>query len=188
MPGTVRLGMNTNEISIRAERPCDYSAVRDLIVEVFHETYGSGEAEAALVEQLRELSDVGPNVSLVALENQTVIGHVFFSRVRLADFGEISVCVLGPVGLYAKWQRQGIGTRLIQEGLSQCKQHGYKAVFATGSLEYYSRFGFVPISGTGLHTIFKSDHDMVLELEDGILGKVSGLVDSPKPWHVFIEE
>ena len=42
MPGTVCLGMNTNEILIRAERPCVYSAVRDLIVEVFHETYGTG--------------------------------------------------------------------------------------------------------------------------------------------------
>ena len=180
--------MNTNEISIRAERACDYSAIRDLIVEVFHETYGSGEAEAALVEQLREQVDVGPNVSLVALENEILIGQVFFSQVRLTDFEEIRVCTLGPVGLYAKWQRQGIGARLIQEGLSQCKQHGYKAVFATGSLEYYGRFGFVPISETHLHTIFKSDHDMVLELEDGILEDVSGLVDYPKPWHAFIEE
>lgn len=124
----------------------------------------------------------------MALEQQTLIGQVFLSQVRLTDFGESFVCALGPVGLYAKWQRQGIGTRLIQEGLSQCKQHGYKAVFATGSLEYYSRFGFVPISETGLHMIFKSDHDMVLGLEDGILGKVSGLVDYPKPWHKFIEE
>ena len=180
--------MNTNEISIRAERPCDYSAVCDLILEVFHETYGSGEAEAALVEQLREQVDVGLNVSLVALEQQNLIGQVFFSQVRLTDFEEVRVCALGPVGLYAKWQRQGVGTRLIQEGLSQCKQHGYKAVFATGSLEYYSRFGFVSISETHLHTIFKSDHDMVLELEDGILDKVSGLVDYPKPWHAFIEE
>ena len=50
----MRLGMNRSEISIQPERPGDYSAIRDLIVKVFHETYGSGEDEAALVEQLRE--------------------------------------------------------------------------------------------------------------------------------------
>jgi putative acetyltransferase len=179
--------MNASEILIRPERPCDYSAIRDLIVDVFHETYGSGESEASLVEQLREQADVDV-ISLVASENETLIGQGFFSQVRLTDFGEVCVCVLGQVGLYAKWQRQGVGTHLIQEGLNKCKQHGYKAVFATGSLEYYSRFSFVPISETGLHTIFNSDHDMVLELEGGILDKVCGLVDYLKVWHAFIEE
>lgn len=175
-------------ISIRTETPSDHSAIRDLIVEVFHETYGTGEPEATLVEQLRNHADAEPHVSLVALDNETLIGQVFFSRVTLIDFPKISVCTLGPVGLYAKWQKQGIGTRLIQEGLTQCKLLGYKAAFTTGSLEYYPRFGFVPIGKTRLHTSFNSDHDMVLELKHGILDKVSGLVDYPKSWHAFIEE
>ena len=177
-----------NEISIRAETPSDYNAIRDLIVAVFHETYGSGQAEATLVEQLRAQADARPYVSLLALDNESVVGQVFFSGVTLTECPEIPACALGPVGLYAKWQRHGIGTRLIQEGLEQCKKHGYKAVFTTGSLQYYPRFGFVPISKTRLHTVFGSDHDMVLELEPGILDQVSGLVYYPKPWHVFIGE
>ena len=46
----VHVGISMNQISIRAETPSDHNAIRDLIVEVFHETYGSGEAEATLVE------------------------------------------------------------------------------------------------------------------------------------------
>ena len=37
-----------HSISIRAETPVDHGAIRDLIVEVFHETFGSGEAETTV--------------------------------------------------------------------------------------------------------------------------------------------
>ena len=36
------------------------------------------------------------------------------------------------------------------------------------------------------YTFFKSDHDMVLELEPGIINKISGLVDYPELWHALI--
>lgn len=175
-----------DEISIRAETPSDYSAIRTLIAEVFHETYGSGEAEATLVERLRQRPEHGANISLVAELDGVLVGHVFFSAVRLEDHPDIPVCALAPLGVYRQYQKQGIGSQLVQRGVKECANQGYRAVFVSGSLQYYPRFGFVPIGGTHLHTIFKSDHDMVLGLEHGILDKVSGLVDYPEPWHVFI--
>jgi len=174
-----------SEVSIRAEMPSDYGAIRDLIVEVFHETFGSGEAEAMLVEQLREKPGLGPNLSFVAELNGAVIGHVFFSGVKLEDHPDIPVCALAPLGVYRPYQKQGIGSKLAQEGARECAKQGYKAIIVQGSLQYYPRFGFVPIDRTRLHTIFKSDHDMVLELERGILDRVAGLVDYPEPWQVF---
>ncbi len=177
-----------NKVLIRPETPADHRAVYDLIVKVFHETYGTGQAEADVVKQLRELVDLGPIVSLVAMDNETLVGQIFISSVTITDFPDIPVCTLGPVGVYAKWQRQGIGSRLITEGLALCKERGYKAAFTAGSLEYYPRFGFVPIGETRCHTIFRTDHDMAMELEPGILEQVSGPVFYPEPWHVFIEE
>jgi len=152
---------------------------------VFRETYGSGEAEATLVEQLRKQPEHGPNVSLVAELDGVLVGPVFFSGVWLVSHPDIPVCVLASLGVYRQHQRQGIGSQLVREGLAGCADQGYKAVFVQGSLQYYPRFGFAPIGGRGLHTIFKSEHDMVLELERGLLGKVSGLVDYPRPWDVF---
>jgi putative acetyltransferase len=87
--------------------------------------------------------------------------------------------------VFRQYQRKGIGSKLVLRGLQECANQGYKAVFVQGGLDYYSRFGFSPISGTGLQTVFKSDLDMVLELKAGILNNVSGLVDYPAPWNVF---
>ena len=174
-----------NKVSIRPEVPSEYAAIRALVSEVFQQTYGSGDKEAELVELLRRGTAYGPTISLVADIGGVVVGHVVFSAVRLSDFPEIAVCALAPLGVYRQYQKQGIGSQLIRTGLLECANQGYKAIFVQGSLDYYPRFGFKPISGTRLQTVFKSDHDMVLELEAGLLGKVSGLVDYPTPWNVF---
>ena len=163
----------------------EYEATHNLVSEVFQQTYGSGDKEAELVEQLRQRPEYGPTISLVADIDGVVVGHALFSGVRLSGAPEIAVCALAPLGVYRQYQKQGIGSKLILSGLQECANQGYKAVFVQGSLEYYPRFGFKPISSTRLQTVFQSDHDMVLELEAGILDKVSGLVDYPAPWNVF---
>jgi predicted N-acetyltransferase YhbS len=174
-----------SEISIRPEMPSDYEAIHRLVSDVFQQTYGSGDKEAELVEQLRRRPEYGPTISLVAKNDGEVVGHVLFSGVRLSDLPEIAACALAPLGVHCQYQKQGIGSKLILRGLQECANHGYKAVFVQGSLEYYPRFGFKPIGTTRLQTVFKSDHDMVLELEAGVLDRVSGLVDYPAPWNVF---
>ncbi|MEO6874763.1 MAG: N-acetyltransferase [Opitutaceae bacterium] len=171
--------------SIRPEMVSDYEAIHNLVSEVFRETYGSGEQEAELVKQIRQRPEYGPTISLVADIHDVVVGHVLFSAVRLSKRPEIAVCALAPLGVYRQYQKQGIGSKLVLRGLQECASRGYKAVFVQGSLKYYPRFGFKPIRSTRLQTIFNSDHDMVLELEAGVLDKVSGLVDYPMPWNVF---
>jgi len=173
------------DIIIRPETVDDYPVIAALIVEVFRETYGTGEEEAGIVEQMRHLA---PCISLVAVANGTLIGHLFISPVALADFPEVPVCVLGPIGVARPWQRQGIGTRLMREGLAASRHAGYQAVFVTGDQQYYARFGFIPMGWTRLATLFDTPHDMVLELEPGVLARISGRVDYPVPWHAFVED
>ncbi|MHC4443496.1 MAG: GNAT family N-acetyltransferase [Planctomycetota bacterium] len=172
------------DVKIRPEAASDIAAIRDLTIDVFYEAYGTGQAEATLIEELCQQNE--SYICLVAEYNNSVIGYIVFSSVKLVEFPDIPACVLGPLGVRRDCQKQGIGSRLIHQGLKECKQLGYQAVFTTGSLEYYPRFGFLPIAPTNLHTIFKSEHDMVLELQPGLLKLVSGLVDYPKPWHVFL--
>jgi putative acetyltransferase len=117
-----------------------------------------------------------------------VVGHIFFSTVQLEDHPGISVYALGPLCVYRQYQKQGIGSKLVEKGIKECVNQGYKIVIVQGSLQYYARFGFIPIDRTRLHTIFASRHDMVLELENSILSGVKGLIDYPKPWQVFKED
>ncbi|MHB0935382.1 MAG: GNAT family N-acetyltransferase [Armatimonadota bacterium] len=174
-----------SEIFIRPETPDDYAAIAELLMTTFHESYGTGSEEAGVVEKLRNLV---PYISLVAAVDGTLIGHIFISPVTLVDFPDVLACTLGPIAVERQWQRQGVGTRLMQEGLAASRRAEYQAMVLTGDCNYYSRFGFIPISETRLFSIFKTPHDMVLELEPGTLAQVSGLVDYPEPWHAFVEE
>lgn len=67
-------------ITIRAEQAEDITAVRRVNVLAFGQPN-----EAALVDALRAVSR--PQVSLVAVENERVVGHIFFSPVSIESEG-----------------------------------------------------------------------------------------------------
>ena len=76
------------------------------------------------------------------------------------------------------WQNKGIGSKLVEEGLKQCKSSGYAAVVVLGHPNYYPRFGFVPSVNYGI----KSEYDvpvevfMVKEIQVGALDGFDGTV------------
>jgi predicted N-acetyltransferase YhbS len=69
-------------LEICPERVDEFSAMRELIVEVFAETFGSGIAEASLVEELRSTDAHVPSLSFVALHESQVVGYILFTEVR----------------------------------------------------------------------------------------------------------
>ena len=119
---------------IRFEQPDDKKKIRNVHLEAF-ET----DAEAKLVDALR--SSGIDLISLVAEENKAVIGHILFSPVTIA--GHTGIMGLAPMAVLPNWQRKGVGTALINEGLRACEKAGYKAVVVLGHPDYYPRFGFV---------------------------------------------
>jgi len=158
-------------IEIRAETPKDSPAIRQVLEQAF-----AGTAEANLVERLRQTNKV--LLSLVALKEGQLVGYVLFSPVTIvsarANGRDIG---LAPIAVHPAYQNQGIGSRLIREGLSQCRQAGYDIVVVLGDSNYYTRFGFSRASHYGLDNEYDADqHFMALELKDGLLTKVSGLV------------
>jgi putative acetyltransferase len=52
------------------------------------------------------------------------------------------VLVLSPLGVRPEHQRQGIGTRLIEEALNAAEATGAPLLFLEGSPGYYRRRGF----------------------------------------------
>ena len=135
------------------------------------------EAEANLVDNLRESK--AQLISLVAEVNKKIVGHILFSPVRLSGKGaDLKIAGLAPMAVMPNYQKQGIGTALVEKGLKHCESNGYRAAVVLGYPEYYPRFGFEPCSRFGI----KSEYDvpdevfMVKELVAGILTGYTGVV------------
>ena len=115
------------------------------------------------------------SVSLVADEQDQVVGHVAFSPVSLA--GTSGGLGLGPVAVLPAFRRRGIADRLIRAGLAACERLGGRFVVVLGDPSYYQRFRFLPASRRGLwYGPGGSDAFQVLELRSGALPAVGGRV------------
>lgn len=157
---------------VRAETTEDYPAVRQV-----NELAFGRSAEALLVDKLRAVAN--PQISLVAVRDGQVVGHVFFSPVSIesSDFASL-VLALGPLAILPEHQKQGLGSQLAREGLQECQRIGCNVVVVLGHPEYYPRFGFVPARQKGLSCEYPVPDEvfMVAELKPEALDGLRGLV------------
>lgn len=159
-------------MDIHTEKPEDAEAVRKVNIAAF-----GRENEANLVDRLRGISST---LSFVAVQSDRVVGHLFLSLVVVEGkcSSNLSILGLAPVAVFPNYQRQGIGSLLIREGLKECGRSGFQAVVVLGNPDFYSRFGFVPASSKSLGCEYDVPDEafMVLELEIGALHDCSGTV------------
>jgi putative acetyltransferase len=129
-------------VQVRPERPEDHSGVATLHSRAFGD---QGAAVVRLVDDLRRSLATEPGLSLVAVDDETVVGHVLFTC-NLLDAPQriVDVQVLSPAGVLPERQRTGIGSTLIRAALEELDQRQVPLVFLEGSPVYYSRFGFRP--------------------------------------------
>jgi putative acetyltransferase len=81
-------------------------------------------------------------ISLVAIEDDEIIGHIAFSPVYLESTNEHFGYILAPLAVSPKFQKNRIGSSLIKHGLDTISNIGSFIVFVYGDPQYYSRFGF----------------------------------------------
>ncbi|MCC7147433.1 MAG: N-acetyltransferase [Phycisphaeraceae bacterium] len=75
-----------------------------------------------------------------------MVGHIAFSPVTISD-GSVGWFGLGPVSVVPEYQRRGIGSALIREGIERLKALGAQGCCLVGHREYYPRFGFKNVAG-----------------------------------------
>ncbi|MBN9452014.1 MAG: N-acetyltransferase [Bosea sp.] len=126
-------------MEIRSEQPADADAIRTLTTEAFATAPHSSGTEAAIVDALRKAGVL--TLSLVAVEDEKIVGHVAFSPVMI-DGAERAWFGLGPVSVQPGRQRGGIGSELIREGLRCLRDMGAAGCVLLGDPAYYGRFGF----------------------------------------------
>ena len=133
--------------------------------------------EADLVDALR--ANARPYISLVAVVDWQVVGHIFFSSVSVESEGSVFTAMgLAPMAVLPECQNQGIGSQLVREGLKACQRLGHDIVVVLGHANYYPRFGFTPASLKGLRSEYDVPDEvfMVTELVPGALEGRRGLV------------
>ena len=159
-------------IVIRDETDSDYDAVHRVNEMAFDRP-----EEANLVELLRDA--VSGLISLVAVNDQDVIGHILFSPVTVNNgHSSFYAIALGPMAVLPEHQRTGIGSQLVKEGLDRCLRVGENIVFVVGHPRFYPRFGFVPARPLGFECEYSVADDvfMVAEIKEGALAGLSGMV------------
>jgi putative acetyltransferase len=128
-------------VDIRDERPKDAEAIR-----VVNDRAFGGDAEGRIVDALR--ADGALTLSLVATVDGVVVGHIAFSPVEAAT--GVTGSGLAPVAVLPEHQRRGLGSALIEAGLTRLATSDAQFVVVLGHPEYYPRFGFEPASRHGM--------------------------------------
>ncbi len=142
--------MPTPKILIRDETKEDAAAIGEVTAAAFETLEISSHTEQYIVEALRSARAL--TLSLVAELDGRIVGHIAFSPVTMSD-GTESWYGLGPVSVLPVYQRMGIGTALIQEGLSRLKRLGARGCCLVGHPEYYRKFGFENVPGLVLEGV-----------------------------------
>jgi len=124
---------------IRNEKASDSKAISDITIAAFTNHPYSQNTEQFIINALREANALA--VSLVAVIEGRVVGHIAFSPVSISDQSS-DWYGIGPVSVLPDCQKQGIGKALIQEGLSLLRSRGAKGCMLVGDPNYYKRFGF----------------------------------------------
>ncbi|BAQ62169.1 acetyltransferase [Geminocystis sp. NIES-3708] len=78
---------------------------------------------------------------MVAEKEELLIGHIAFSPVEISD-GTKNWYGLAPVSVKPQFQNQGVGKKLIREGLKILEQKNADGCVVLGEPEYYQKFGF----------------------------------------------
>lgn len=124
---------------IRTETPADIDAITEVTIAAFENHPISQHTEQFVIAALREAEAL--TVSLVAEDAGRIVGHAAFSPVSISD-GTPDWYGMGPVSVWPECQRRGIGSSLINTGLSSLKQRGARGCALVGDPHYYQRFGF----------------------------------------------
>ena len=169
---------------------------RKEILNVHNQAFGKekGPEIAKLVDDLLKDKTAMPILSLVAIENEKIIGHILYTKATITQTElSVSTQILAPLAILPNQQKKGIGEKLINEGIKQIKKNGTELVFVLGHPSYYPRCGFSPAGEKGFEAPYPIPEEhaaawMVQSLNGNALesanGKVqcSNVLNEPQHW------
>jgi predicted N-acetyltransferase YhbS len=167
------------EIKVRQEKPADYSEVFNIIKDAFKSEAISDGTEQYLVERLRKSDSFIPELSLVALVNDKIVGHILLTKIKIENKNEsFDSLALAPVSVKPNFQKMGIGEKLIKASHKKAIELGYQSIVLLGHEKYYPRFGYKKASNYNIKIPFDAPDEncMAIELVKEGLKNVNGKV------------
>lgn len=160
-----------DHLRIRPETPAD----NDTVHAVLKASFGPDDpAVPPLVDSLRRGDRL--TCALVAEVGGVIIGFAATSDAFVDQYTE-SIAAVAPVGVVPAFQGRGVGRRLMDELLTQCRRRDCAAAVVLGDPAWYSRFGFGPAAAFDLHCHWTDGPEFqAMELIDGALDTASGQV------------
>ena len=138
--------------------------------------------EHDLVVALRNSDSFIPELSLVAVKEDKIVGYILFTKIKIENHEEIA---LAPLAVLPEYQKQGIGSMLIEQGHKIAKQLGYHYSIVLGSENYYPKFGYIPAIQYGIQAPFDvaNENFMAIKLNDADTG-IQGVVQYAKEFGI----
>ncbi|MCD7737753.1 MAG: N-acetyltransferase [Lachnospiraceae bacterium] len=136
---------------IRKEEPEDFRAIYSVIKDAFDNAEHADGNEQDLVNALRQGEAFIPELSLVAEQDDKIVGHIMFTK---AEVKNTTVLALAPLSVLPEYQGMGIGTALIKEGHKIAGKLGFGYSVVLGSNAYYTRTGYEPADMFGIKPPF----------------------------------
>lgn len=134
-------------LNIRNELPEDSKRIFAVTAQAFEREAHSSHTEQFIVDALRQAGQL--TVSLVAVVNDEIVGHVAISPVTVSS-GAAGWYGLGPISVLPELQGLRIGSSLMKTALAKLQSKGANGCVVLGNPDYYGRFGFKAHAGLEL--------------------------------------
>lgn len=169
-------------LEIRQENKEDYDEIYNVVKTAFATAKHSDGNEQDLVAALRKSNNFIPELSLVAIQDNKIVGYILFTKIKIGKYEELA---LAPLGILPEYQKQGIGKKLIEKGHQIAKKLGYHYSIVLGSEKYYSKTGYIPASQYGIKAPFEvaNENFMAIKLNDTDV-EITGIVEYAKEFGI----
>jgi len=139
--------MQTGNLTVRPETPADYNTILRLTYDAFQALDYPGRRrvdEHYLIHLLKGSPHVIPELCFIAERDGEIVGHILYvkTKIKRPNGSEADTITFGPLSVWRKYHRQGIGKALVLHSMEKAREMGFGAVLIMGVPEYYPKLGF----------------------------------------------
>jgi len=180
------------ETRIRQTAESEYSQTENITRESFWNLYKPGCVEHLILHNLRKSKSHIAELDLVAMSGNEIVGHIISTKAKVIDSQNKlhEVLCVGPLSVLPEFQKQGIGSKLINKSIITARKSGHSGMILFGNPDYYHRFGFRNAVEYGITTKDGQNFEpfMALELFPNALATMSGKFYEDKAFETNEEE
>ena len=126
--------------------------------------------------QLRNSDNKVKNLSYVIKDNsKKVVGSIRFWNIKV-DSHSSKGLLLGPLAVHPIYQSEGLGEKLVLNGIEMAHSDNWNWIVLVGDLSYYSKFGFSknPTRGISIGSGFDNSRLLGLDINGEFLKTAVG--------------